>query len=64
MAPPRCIGPSQANDLELAELLSAHGAKVSAANHEGATPLLLATINGNAAMIERLITAGANPKLR
>src|SRR5580658_7131213 len=51
----------QANDLETADLLIRAGAKVSAANREGATPLMLASINGNAAMIEKLIQAGADP---
>jgi ankyrin len=51
----------EANDLELADLLLRSGAKPSAANKAGATPLLLATQNGNAAMIERLLTAGADP---
>jgi len=51
----------QANDLELTELLIRAGAHVSTANKAGATPLLLATVNGNAAIIERLILAGADP---
>ena len=51
----------QANDLETADLLIRAGAKVSAANREGATPLMLASINGNAAMLEKLIQAGADP---
>ena len=52
----------RANDLELTEVLIRAGARALAANHEGATPLLLAAINGNAAIIERLIAAGADPK--
>src|SRR5579864_299109 len=51
----------RANDLELTELLLRAGAHVMPANKAGATPLLLATINGNAALIERLVTAGADP---
>ncbi len=51
----------EANDLELTDLLIRAGAHVRAANEAGATPLLLATINGNAALIERLILAGADP---
>lgn len=51
----------EANDLELTELLLRAGARVSAANQAGATPLLLATVNGNAAIVERLIMAGADP---
>jgi uncharacterized protein len=51
----------RANDLEMTELLLKAGAHVSAANESGATPMLLAAMNGNAAMIERLIVAGADP---
>jgi ankyrin repeat domain-containing protein 17 len=51
----------EANDVELADLLLRNGAKASAANKAGATPLLLAAENGNAAMIERLLSAGADP---
>src|SRR6516165_7895166 len=45
----------------MSDLLIRAGAQVSAANEAGATPLLLATMNGNAAMIEALIKAGADP---
>lgn len=51
----------RADDMETAELLIRAGANVSAANRSGATPMLLASINGNAAMIEELIQAGADP---
>src|SRR5262245_6540473 len=44
----------RSDDLEAADLLIRAGAKVSAANREGATPMQLATLNGNAAMIEKL----------
>jgi len=54
----------QSNDLELADLLLRAGAKVSAANVTGATPLLLASVNGNATMIGRLLTAGADPNAK
>ena len=50
----------QSNDLETADLLIRAGANVSAANRATATPLLLASINGNAAMLEKLIKAGAD----
>jgi len=50
-----------ADDLETADLLIRAGAKVSAANREGAMPMQLAATNGNAAMIEKLIKAGADP---
>jgi ankyrin repeat protein len=37
------------------------GANVKAANREGATPLWLASVNGDAAMITALLTGGADP---
>src|SRR5204863_1629940 len=37
------------------------GANVSATTRAGATPLQLAATNGSAAMIEKLIKAGADP---
>ena len=49
------------DDLVTADLLIKAGAKVSIANREGATPMLLAAMNGNAAMIERFLKAGADP---
>lgn len=51
----------QANDAELTDLLLRSGANVSAATVAGATPLELAAINGNGAILGRLITAGADP---
>jgi ankyrin repeat protein len=51
----------EANDLELAGILLTAGAKPMTANRAGATPMLLATQNGNADMIERLLAAGADP---
>src|SRR5215469_3714218 len=51
----------RANDLELTDMLLRAGARVSAANQSGATPMLLAAMNGNAAILERLIQAGADP---
>ena len=49
------------DDLETTELLLTAGADVSAANVEGATPMLLAAMNGNAAIIGKLLEAGADP---
>ena len=34
------------------------------ANHDGATPLYLASINGSAPMIDKLLKAGADPNER
>jgi uncharacterized protein len=51
----------RADDLELTDMLISAGAAVSVANQSGATPMLLAAMNGNAAMIERLLRAGADP---
>jgi ankyrin repeat protein len=51
----------RADDLETADLLIRAGANVAAANRSGVTPLRLAATNGTAAMVEKLITAGADP---
>jgi uncharacterized protein len=51
----------RADDLELTEMLLKAGARPSAANQSGATPMLLSAMNGNAAILERLIQAGADP---
>ncbi|HEX4595627.1 MAG TPA: ankyrin repeat domain-containing protein [Bryobacteraceae bacterium] len=49
------------DDLDMVKLLLAAGANVQAATREGAiTPLLMACQNGNAAMIETLLKAGAD----
>src|SRR5580658_10098951 len=45
----------QADDIETADLLIRAGANVSAANRSGATPLLLATINGKADAVHVLL---------
>ena len=57
----RCTGRCGRTTWKLTDLLLRAGAKVSAANQSGATPMQLAAMNGNAAMIERLIKAGADP---
>jgi len=49
------------DDLDLADLLIRAGANVSAATREGVKPLQLAAMNGNAAMLLKLIKAGADP---
>src|SRR5712691_5019189 len=49
------------DDLQLADMLIVAGANVSAATREGVTPLQLAAMNGNAAMLGKLIKAGADP---
>jgi ankyrin repeat protein len=49
------------DDLDTADLLLRAGAKVSAVNRDGATPLQLAALNGSAQMIEKLVKAGADP---
>jgi uncharacterized protein len=51
---------AQADDLEAVSLLIKAGAKVLAANQAGATPLMLASVNGSAAMLEALAQAGAD----
>ena len=51
----RCTGRSYRGDKELADLLIRAGANVKAANREGATPLWLASVNGDAAIIAALL---------
>ncbi len=51
----------RADDGEMADLLIRAGARAAAANREGMTPMQLAAANGSAAMIVRLIKAGADP---
>ena len=48
------------DDHETAELLIAAGAALAPANHAGSTPMQLATLNGSASMIERLLDAGVD----
>ena len=48
------------DDLDTADALVRAGAKVEAANRYGVTPLSLASVNGNARMIEILLKAGAD----
>jgi len=51
------------DDLTVAGLLIAAGARTDAANEYGVTPLSLASTNGSAPMIAALLDAGANPNL-
>ena len=48
------------DDLETAKLLVNAKADVKAANHYSVTPLSLACTNGNSAMVELLLAAGAD----
>src|SRR5262245_19635711 len=49
------------DDLEMVQLLIGAGANVKAANRFGVTPLSLACLNGNAAIVEALLKSGADP---
>src|SRR5579863_6832765 len=50
------------NDLDAVKLLIGAGSNAKAANRYGATPLSEGVVLGNGAMIEALLTAGADPK--
>lgn len=50
----------RADDLEMADLLLRAGARTSSTNRDGATPMQLASLNGSAAMIGRLLKAGVD----
>ena len=52
------------DDQDMADRLISAGADVKAANRYGVTPLYLACVNGNAAMIEKLLNAGADAERR
>ena len=52
------------DDFEIADLLIRAGANAKATNRYGVTPLALASTNGNTAIIEALVKAGADPEPR
>src|SRR5262245_38474182 len=51
------------NDLDLARALIKARARVDAQNDLGATPLWVACVQGDGAMVDTLLRAGANPNL-
>src|SRR2546430_3140541 len=50
----------QLEDVEMVQLLIGAGASVKVVNRFGVTPLSLACVNGNAAIVEKLLKAGAD----
>ena len=62
-APPPCTGPFEPMTFETVNLLLRAGADVNIASRYGVTALGLAAENGNASMVERLLQAGADPRL-
>src|SRR5437660_8824376 len=52
---------AERDDVVMAKMLIAAGARATAANRFSATPLALAAVNGSARMIALLIEAGADP---
>ena len=61
---PLQAGLAGAADLELVELLLAHGADPAAAGGGGWTPLHLAASRGAVPLVRRLLAAGADPRAR
>ena len=59
-ARPRCILRCAPMNVDIASLLIRSGADTNAENRLGVTPLFLAAQNGNAAMVQKLLAAGAN----
>ena len=59
-APRLCISLSTRTRSRSSSFWSGAGANVNAANRYGVTPLWLACVNGNAAVIETLLKAGAD----
>jgi len=51
---------AERDDLEAADLLIQAGARIAARTREGVTPIQLAATNGSAAMLNRLLRAGAD----
>ena len=52
------------DDVNAVDLLLGAGAKASATNRYGVTPLSLACINGNARIVDHLLKAGSDPNTR
>jgi ankyrin repeat protein len=51
------------DDLEMVDLLLKSGANPKSSNRNGATPLFLASENGSAQVLERLLDAGVDPNV-
>jgi ankyrin repeat protein len=54
---------ARAGEVPQIERLLKQGALINAPDAAGRTPLILAAMNGHAALVERLLTLGANPAL-